>query len=225
MSWHSTPLAGVEDVGQLRRQVGERDRRRQQRIERRIVQQVERRGRAGGDASSAAGATARPARPGSRPASAARMWNAPPSGTATSSAPYQDSSSTVASSPASRSAVASPAARRAGVDHEVAVARRRVRRRKARRRALRAMLGARRHRCRPPSPAAPGSCAHSHATSSAEHARADHRDAVGRARRAVPDGVERRLHVGGEHGALRPAARRAAARYFRPARLNTVWCG
>ena len=54
MSWHSTPLVGVEDVGQLRRQVGEGDRRRDQRVERRVGQQSRARRPAGGDSPSAA---------------------------------------------------------------------------------------------------------------------------------------------------------------------------
>ena len=45
MSWHSTPLSGSRMSGSLRRQVGERDRRRDQGVERGVVQQVERGGK------------------------------------------------------------------------------------------------------------------------------------------------------------------------------------
>ena len=85
MSWHSTPLVGGEDVGELRRQVGERDRRREQRVERGIVKQVERGGKTAAIVPARRGATARPCRPGWRRACSRREWKASPSGTFTSS--------------------------------------------------------------------------------------------------------------------------------------------
>ncbi len=42
----------------------------------------------------------------------------------------------------------------------------------------------------------------------ADHAGADHRDAVGRAGRRIPDGIERGFHVGGEHAARSRNVRR-----------------
>ena len=111
MSWQSTPLSGVENVGQPPRQVVECDRRRQQRVEPRIGEQSERGGEPARDASSAArcdGATWPTWLETSR---RRRLWN----GAAerhrhlrrrrTSSVPARSPRS-----PASASAVASPAA-------------------------------------------------------------------------------------------------------------------
>jgi hypothetical protein len=49
----------------------------------------------------------------------------------------------------------------------------------------------------------PGMRPHSHAIRQTDHAGPDNRDPVGRTGLRVPDGVERRFHVGGEHGAVR----------------------
>ena len=200
--------------GSLRRQVGEGDRRRDQRVERGVVQQVERGGK------TAAIVPARAVR---------RRDLADLAGDELQAAGVEDVAErhfhVVGAVPGQfqhRRLVAGepqrgrePGRRRAGVHHQVAVAGRLRRAPRSRRR-----TPARSRR-------APGLMSTT-VTSRAgylgaqprdqqpEHAGADHRDPVRRTGRAVPDGVERRLHVGGEHGALGAAARRAAARYFRP---------
>ena len=190
----------LQDIRQSRRQLAERDRRREQRIERGCVgQQLDRGLEPLAVRRSPRGARARPCRPGSTSSFRRRLWNAPPSGTATSPEPYQLSSTTVASSPAMLSAVASPAAlalvwntksqsagARVGLGEAQAE---RARELRARRIDVdQRHLGARDARAQK-------------ADQRADHARADHGDAAGRPGRRVPGRVERGLHVGGQHRA------------------------
>ena len=130
-----------------------------------------------------------------------RLWNAPPSGAATSPAPYQLNSTTVASSPASAARCARPAAlalawntrsQSRGASSGGAKPRaERARQRGTRRRDIdHRHLGAGHPRAQP-------------RDQQPDHAAADDRDAVRRSGRAVPDRIERGLHIGGEHGALR----------------------
>ena len=150
-----------------------------------------------------------------------RLWNAPPSGTETSPAPYQLSSTTVASSPARLSAVARPAAvalvwktrsQSAGACSGAA----KSKPKRARE------LGARRIDVDQRHLGVGESCAAQVADQRADHAGADDRDAVAGAGRGVPDGVERGLHVGGEHRARRRHAVGQAGRRRRPGMSNAV---
>ena len=203
MSWQSTPLLGVKDIGQPRRQIVET--RPPARAARRAA---DRRSSASAASSRCAmrpasrGATARPCRPGSIPAAAGGCGTRRRAAPATVAVAVPAQLDMVASSPASRArSQARPRCALAWND-EIAIGRRGVRAWRSRApsaaRKLRARrididqrhLGARQPRAQI-------------GDQRADHARADHRDAVGRARRRVPDRVERGLHVGGQHRARR----------------------
>ena len=130
-----------------------------------------------------------------------RLWNASPSGAATSPLPYQLNSTMLASSPASRSAVAKPAAvplawntRSQSAGAAPGGAKRTP---SACASAARAPDDVDQRHLRPRQPRA------KIRDQQADQPRAHDHDAIGRPGRAVPDRIERGLHIGREHGAPR----------------------
>ena len=217
MSWQSTPLAGFQDIGQTRRQFAERDRRapaaRRARIARASSIAASSRWRCVNVGAVRGRDLADLARDELQPAAVERAAERHRHRPGAVPAQLHDGRLVAGDVERGRK----PGRRGAGVKHEVAIGRRRVGRRERQRRAPAANsrarridvdqrhLGARRSARRETPTSAPTTPAPTTAM------RPDGPGA------RVPDGVERRLHVGGEHRALQRHVRPAAAPRPRPA--------